>query len=295
MVLRKKNDSDPKPAKMAQIFFCLDAETEQPLCFTTATSAKTATQATIELMNITADIIKLNSEKPLILADNEHYTVKLFDWIYANSPFDLLTPMHNNRSVKTSIGNIPEEAYKRHWAGYATAKALYRIQNSKHGTFHQFVQRKGEQEYDFKAFLCTSDRDEMEDLSANYPQRWHIEEFFKNYQAMGWKRAGTWNLNIQYGKMTMALFAQAASFMMRQRLGPPAAQWDAQHLALNFFRGLEGDIRVKGDTIIVTYYNAPNPEMSKLHYQNPPQKLEAEGLKPNIPWLFDFKLDFRFK
>ena len=244
---------------------------------------------------MTAAILQTSPLKPLVLADNEHYTAELFDWIYANSFFDLLTPMHNNRSVKTSIGNIPDEAYKRHWAGYATAKALYRIQNSEHGPFHQFVQRKGEEEYDFKAFLCTADRDEMEDLSCNYPQRWHIEEFYKNYQAMGWNRAGSWNLNIQYGKMTLALLAQAAGYMLRQRIGAPMEKWDAEHIANDLFRGLEGDVRVKKDTIIVTYYNAPNPEMLKLHYQNLPRKLEAEGVKSNIPWLYDFKLDFQFK
>jgi hypothetical protein len=58
--------------------------------------------------------------------------------------------------------------------------------------FYTFaIYRKGEQHdnYDFKAFLCTSDQDEMEDLSVNYPERWHIEEFFNNYQALGWNRA----------------------------------------------------------------------------------------------------------
>ena len=110
------------------------------------------------------------------------------------------------------------------------------------GPYYQFIQRKGErpQDYDFKAFLCTRDRDEMEDLSRHYPQRWHIEEFFKNDQALGWHRAGTMNLNIRYGQMTMALIAQAACFMMRQRLGSPVDQWDAPHLAKDFFRGLEG-------------------------------------------------------
>ena len=106
----------------------------------------------------------------------------------------------------------------------------------------------------------------MEDLSLNYPDRWHIEEFFKNDQALGWNRAGTMNLNIQYGKMTMALLAQAASFMMRQRIGAPVAQWDAEHIARDFFKGLEGDIRVKSDTIVVTYYNAPNSETWRKCY-----------------------------
>ena len=103
------------------------------------------------------------------------------------------------------------------------------------------------------------------------------------------------NLNIQYGKMTMALFAQAASFMMRARIGLPEAKWDAQHLARDFFRTLEGDIRVKGDTIIVTYYNAPNADRMKTHYENLPDRLATEGIQPTIPWLYDYKLDFRFK
>ena len=45
---------------------------------------------------------------------------------------------------------------------------------------------------------------------------WYIEEFFKNYQALGWDHTGTMNLNIRYRKMTMALFAQAATYMLRQ-------------------------------------------------------------------------------
>jgi hypothetical protein len=83
--------------------------------------------------------------------------------------------------------------------------------------------------------------------------------------------------------------------MMRQRLGAPVDQWDAPHLAKDFFRGLEGDIRVQKDTIVVTYYNAPNADLMKKHYERLPQKLIAEGVKPTTPWLYDFKLDFRFK
>ena len=38
-----------------------------------------------------------------------------------------------------------------------------------------------------------------------------MEEFFNAHQALGWDRAGTCNLNIRYGQMTMALVAQAAT------------------------------------------------------------------------------------
>ena len=296
-MVRRQKDRDSKPAKMAQTFFCLDTETKQPICFTSASSARTVTQATPELLTLTGNILKLDDEQPLVMADNEHYTVKLLDWIYSKSPFDMLVPMPYNKSVRKSIQKVPDAAFKRHWAGYATTKCFYQINGSSYGPYHQFIQRKGERldDFDFKAFLCTGDRNEVEDLSVNYPERWHIEEFFNSDQALGWDRAGTINLNIQYGKMTMGLIAQAASFMMRQRVGSPVAEWDAKHMAKDFFRGLEGDIRVKHDTIVVTYYNVPNPKLMKEHYEDLPDKLTAEGILPTIPWLYDFKLDFRFK
>jgi hypothetical protein len=33
----------------------------------------------------------------------------------------------------------------------------------------------------------------------------------------------------------------------------------------------------------------------KKHYENMPEKLSSEGIRPTIPWLYDFKLDFLFK
>jgi hypothetical protein len=297
-MVRRQKDKESKPAKMSQTFFVLDGDTKQPLCFTTASSSKTVTQATPELLALSIPILKLNDHhKPLVLADNEHYSVELFEWILSNSSFDILVPMPYNPSVLRAVHRVTDDAFTRHWAGYATAKQLYSMSRSVKGPYYQFIQRKGERQddYDFKAFLCTADRDEMQDLSVNYPQRWHIEEFFKNDQALGWHRAGTMNLNIRYGQMSMALLSQAACFMMRQRLGSPFDQWDAPHLAKDFFRGLEGDIRIQRDTIVVTYYNAPNLDLMKKHYERLPEKLSLEGVKPTIPWIYNFKLDFRFK
>ena len=93
----------------------------------------------------------------------------------------------------------------------------------------------------------------------------------------------------------MALIAQALIHQLRQRIGAPISSWDAEHLAKSLFDGLEGDLRVEADTILVTYYNAPNVELLRRHYEHLPRKLEAEGLDPRVPWLYNFKLDFRFK
>jgi hypothetical protein len=112
---------------------------------------------------------------------------------------------------------------------------------------------------------------------------------------LSWNRAGTQNLNIRYGQMTMALIAQAVIHQLRQRLGDPVRGWDAHHLAKDLFLGLDGDVRVTHDTIVVTYYNAPNTDLLRLHYEDLPAKLTQEQIDPRIPWLYDFKLDFRFR
>src|SRR5258708_5827044 len=85
-------------------------------------------------------------------------------------------------------------------------------------SLYEIIQRSGEvpEDYYYKSFLATADRPEVADLSVNYPQRWHVEEFFKFNQALGWQRAGTLNLNIRYGHMTLALLAQAVGHQFRQ-------------------------------------------------------------------------------
>ena len=95
--------------------------------------------------------------------------------------------------------------------------------------------------------------------------------------------------------MTMALLAQALIHQLRQRLGVPFDQGDAAHFARDLFSGLEGDLRVQGDTLLITYYNAPKAEEWKAHFENLPQRLQKEGIDPRVPWLYNFKLDFRFK
>ncbi len=49
------------------------------------------------------------------------------------------------------------------------------------------------------------------------------------------------------------------------------------------------------DTIIVTYYNAPNAEQLRTHYEGLPDRLKKEGVSPEVPWLYNYKLDFRFR
>ncbi len=49
------------------------------------------------------------------------------------------------------------------------------------------------------------------------------------------------------------------------------------------------------DTIVVTYYNAPNADQLREHYEDLPAKLEAQNISPEVPWLYGYKLDFRFR
>jgi Transposase DDE domain len=292
-----RHDDRERPTKTAQTFFVLDVDTGQPICFTTGTSARTAAAAAEELLKLAGDILNPEAGQALVLADSEHFTVELLDQVKAGTNFDLLVPMPNRPGLRAKLSALPPEAFRPRWAGYATAKLAYTPQDSHAGPFYQFVQRQGErpEEYGFNAFLGTRDGDEVEQLAEDFPKRWHVEEFFNAHQALGWNRAGTCNLNIRYGQMTMALVAQAASDQLRKRLAPPTTTWDAKHMATAYFGGLEGDVRVQDKTILVTYYNGNDADRLREHYENLPAKLRAEKIDPRVPWLYGFELDFRFR
>jgi hypothetical protein len=95
--------------------------------------------------------------------------------------------------------------------------------------------------------------------------------------------------------MSLALLAQAATYELRRQLPKPYDRWNATHLADAVLGKIDGDIRVKDDTIIVTCYDAPKELNLHENYSDLPARLMSEGINPNIPWLYNFKLDFRFK
>jgi len=296
-MVRRKKDPQALATKQVQTFFILDADSEQPICFTLGSSSRTVSQATPEILDVTGKILILKASTPLVLADTEHYTFDLLEHVRTQLPFDLLVPMPKYKGLIKEFQAFSTQVFKRHWIGYATAKRPYQPKETHYGPYLQTIQRYGEceQDYTFNAFLCTSQHSAVDEPVQHYPKRWHCEEFFNANQALGWHRAGTLNLNIRYGHMTMALIAQAGIHMLRQRLAEPINKWDAKHLAKDFFHGLEGDVRVNKDTITVTYYNAPNVELLREHYTDLPDKLEKEGVNPKVPWLYNYKLDFCFK
>jgi len=295
---RHQMDKHCRPAKTSQTFWLLDVDTHQPVCFTIGTSSRTVVQATPPLIDLAARILPIDESDPaLVLADAEHFSAALASSVLHRPGFDLLTPMSQTKTLRKQLASLPTDQFTPRWAGYATAKRSYQMRNSEE-TYWQYAQRFGERpdQWAYKAFLCTADRDEVEALTEAFPDRWHVEEFFNAWQALGWQKAGTLNLNIRYARMTMALLAQAVIAQFRRRVGDPVQTWDADHLAKDVFAGLDGDVRViSGDTILVTYYNAPNVEQLRRHYEDLPGKLEAEKVDPRVPWLYNFKLDFRFR
>jgi hypothetical protein len=294
---RHQGKTTDRSHKVSTTFFCLDVDTHQPVCFLLASSSMTVNQMTPPLLRLAALILNPAAEsKPLVLADNEHYTDELFQFV-SQSPFDFMVPMRNTKPLAASLKAIPQQQFQPQWAGWATTHRPFHFKKHPENPYCQLVQRSGEAptKFHYKAFLATHYRDEVIDLAINYPQRWHVEEFFNAYQSLGWKRAGTMNLNIRFGQMSMALMAQTVCDQLRKRLGNPFASWDAAHFASAIFRGIDGDIRVSDNTIVVTLYNAPQPELLKKHYENLPKILEHDNVDPRIPWLYNFKLDFRFR
>ena len=143
-------------------------DTHQPVCFTTATSARTVAKATPGLLDLTSQILTPNPGQTLVVADAEHFNAEVVDDVHQRTGFDLLVPMPNQPAIRKGLESMPPEAFTRRWAGYATAKRPYQMKRGSGATYQQFVQRTGEQEDDwrFKAFLSTADRDEIDPLTS---------------------------------------------------------------------------------------------------------------------------------
>jgi hypothetical protein len=286
---KKKKQPDEPSKKVLQTFFALDVFTGQPIGFGIGSTGVNTTRATLDLLNMTKRV----NDHALILADKEHFTESLIRNIKQDYNFEFLVPVLSTSRIKKIERS---QTYEKKWAGYAIAESMFNFAGHKE-KYRLISQREGEttKDYVYKSFLTISDKPAIDLLSIYYPKRWTIEDFFNFDGAMGFDRASTFNLNIRYGKMSLALLAQAVTNHFRQRLPKPYARWNSQHLAEAVFAKMDGDIRVKDDTIIVTSYNAPAQLNLQQNYQGLPEKLIAEGVNPKIPWLYDFKLDFRFK
>ena len=114
---------------------------------------------------------------------------------------------------------------------------------------------------------------------------WHVPE-------RTWRGVERWKISTRF---STPIAPPWTCHPARHLLGEPYSVWDADHFAKSLLAGLEGDIRVHDDTIVVTYHNAPNVAVLREHYEDLPGRLEKEHVDPHIPWLYGFKLDFRFR
>lgn len=288
MSKKRKNPGTP-PQKMLQTFFSVCATTGQPIMATMSSTGLPTSKATSVLLDRTEQIVRSPS---LLLADKEHFTKDILNKAKSSGNYDLMVPAIKTNTVKNLLNEI---TYERQWAGFAIAESTYSF--SRDEQVYRFIaERFGESEndYSYSGFITTSDKTAKELACSIYDTRWKVEDFFRFENEMGIKRASTHNLNIRYGKLALSMLAQGATYQLRRKLTEPYERWDAKHLATEILAWCDGDIRVQNDTIIVTLYGKPK-HLNEKDYINLPDILMSEGLKPEIPWLYNFKLDFRFK
>ncbi|HWT78110.1 MAG TPA: hypothetical protein VN648_04830, partial [Candidatus Methylomirabilis sp.] len=101
MLLRRPSAKEP-PTKQLQTFFLLDAKSGQPLCLTLGSSARNLTGATQELLRLAQQILPQPppDQRPLIVADVEHFTAPLLDFVRQHTPFDLLVPLRQTSALR---------------------------------------------------------------------------------------------------------------------------------------------------------------------------------------------------
>jgi hypothetical protein len=276
------------PEKVMQTSFAIDAESVQPYCFTMGSPAVTTAAMTRELLKRLQPHI---NGPTLFIADAEHYCVEILQAFQQYPHWALLIPMHRRKETVKRCASL---SYTPAWAGYAVGESSYFLPGGKE--IRMIVQRTHEvpSQYQYRPFLTTSNLPGADLMNLLFPKRWNIEEFFNIQQAMGWNRASTFNLNIRFAKASLALIAQTAIYELRKKLPENIARWNSQLFAQKILGGIDGDLRVKDDTIIVTFYNAPKEYSLEKHFLNMPQRFERQGVNPRVPWLCNFKVDYRF-
>jgi hypothetical protein len=193
-MLQRRQAASQAALKQAQTFFLLDADTGQPLCSVNASNGRNLSAATEELLELAQQILPCpQGERPLIVADSEHFTAELFDHVRAHTPFDLLAPLHQIAARQKNYRTLPAEFFTPHWAGFAIATQTFHPRRSaSEEPCCRYIQRTGERPQDchFKGFSCTRTRAQVPTLTCDFRDRWHVEEFFGFEQDLGWKRAG---------------------------------------------------------------------------------------------------------
>lgn len=133
-------------------------------------AARTVAQATPPLLLLAQAILNVTPDqpRPLVLADCEPYDHHIVDPVRLQTPFDLLIPMPQGRGLQARCAALPESAFTRRWAGYATAKQPWTLRDSTTGPGYHLIQRSGETpgQYFYKSFFATGDRPELADLNA---------------------------------------------------------------------------------------------------------------------------------
>ena len=102
---RHAHHAAERPTKMAQTFWLLDADTKQPVCFTTGTSSRTATHAMPSLLDIADEILGPRDAATLLLADTEHRGAELLDHVASRPGFDILVPMPHTKRLQRATSS----------------------------------------------------------------------------------------------------------------------------------------------------------------------------------------------
>ena len=252
-----------------------------------AYSGATVAQTTDAIASLTGDIL---DGSYMLVADKEWYCGQLIQELHEQYGISVLVPVKKSNSRMTEFSAIPMSEYKK--SDFGNIAAVYTTMKGFNGPLKMFV--KDQPDGSVFALITPEQTAGPGEAFPNYTKRWRIENFFSENTFLGINHLPSLNLNAIQALLSLKLVAYHVMDNFRNDLGVDYATKTPETIYNEFVNGVQGRIELKKGAIVVHVYNFKHERAVASIMNNLNDKLLKANVDPNIPWLGNRRLEFRF-
>ena len=278
---------DKKYGKAIRTFYTQDQISKKPLMAIASYSGTSVSQITEKLVKETKEILKRNF---IMVADKEWYCGQLIQDLHKKHGVSILVPVKRSQKRLNEFETVPIDQYNNSISG--NIAAVYTTMKNFSGPLLLMLKKNPDGK--FFALITPNQRLTEDDAFPIYTKRWNIEQFFGENSFLGINHLPSLNLNAIQMTLSLRLLAFQVFDNFRNDLGAPYNRKTAKIIHREFIDGVQGQIQLKGDTIMIKIFGFEHEAAAASIFTNLENKLRSTNVDPRIPWLGNRKLAFKF-